>query len=181
MKHIKFFTMAFLATAFCLFSACRKTEGCTDPEALNYNADAEESDGTCVYSNVKSETITVFFEDWQSVTGEINADFWSFRKEVDLLSESVYNEGAVLCYKMHNDVVTALPYSINFGNNSTEHWSFQHTTDTLRVYFTTEGFQATNPGTRIFKIVTIDSKSIESKPGIDFEDYESVSQAFDLE
>ena len=33
--------------------SCRKVEGCTDPEAENYNADAEVSDGNCVYPREK--------------------------------------------------------------------------------------------------------------------------------
>ena len=32
-----------------IFSSCKKQQGCTDPIAVNYNADAEENDGSCTY------------------------------------------------------------------------------------------------------------------------------------
>ena len=38
----------FLAVSI-IFSACKKEEGCTDAIATNYNADAEDDDGSCTY------------------------------------------------------------------------------------------------------------------------------------
>jgi len=40
----------FLFLALIIFvSACRREDGCTDPFAVNYNPDAEISDGSCFY------------------------------------------------------------------------------------------------------------------------------------
>ena len=38
----------FLVVSF-IFTACKKEEGCTDAIATNYNADAEDDDGSCTY------------------------------------------------------------------------------------------------------------------------------------
>jgi hypothetical protein len=37
-----------IAVSF-IFTACKKEEGCTDAIATNYNADAEDDDGSCAY------------------------------------------------------------------------------------------------------------------------------------
>ena len=40
-----------LAVSF-IFTACKKEEGCIDPIATNYNGDAEEDDGSCIFGIV---------------------------------------------------------------------------------------------------------------------------------
>lgn len=53
MKRNLFFTML---AATLLLAACTKEQGCIDPVATNYNADAEEDDGSCIYE-IPEETV----------------------------------------------------------------------------------------------------------------------------
>ena len=48
---------SFIAIAF-LFSSCTKEEGCTDSLATNFNIDAENDDGSCIYGFAGGEWIT---------------------------------------------------------------------------------------------------------------------------
>jgi hypothetical protein len=47
MKQIFTFSLA-VVTALALFTGCKK-EGCNDPDATNYNADAGKDDGSCLF------------------------------------------------------------------------------------------------------------------------------------
>jgi hypothetical protein len=49
----------FLSLITLLFFSCKKEEGCTDFAATNYNADAEEDNGSCKYSLSLNFTHTV--------------------------------------------------------------------------------------------------------------------------
>ena len=45
-------TIYFLIVFSLIFVSCTKEEGCTDPVAANYNSDAENDDGSCVFDIV---------------------------------------------------------------------------------------------------------------------------------
>ena len=79
----------FLAVSF-IFTACKKEEGCTDATATNYNADAEDDDGSCTYSIVGVWTPTSVDKDSSMTTtiaGDI-IDVFDFGDGPEILSYS---------------------------------------------------------------------------------------------
>tara|TARA_B100001564_G_scaffold355048_1_gene366699 strand:- start:2454 stop:2963 length:510 start_codon:yes stop_codon:yes gene_type:complete len=45
-------TIYIFAVISLIFVSCKKEEGCTDPVAANYNSDAENDDGSCIFDLV---------------------------------------------------------------------------------------------------------------------------------
>ena len=54
---MKKITYIFIAISI-IFVSCKKEEGCTDPAATNYNSDAENDDGSCLFSGCTDSIAT---------------------------------------------------------------------------------------------------------------------------
>lgn len=58
-SHLNFVAILGLVGSIAILPACNKKEGCTDPTASNYDADAEKSDASCTYDDaVKTGELT---------------------------------------------------------------------------------------------------------------------------
>ncbi len=85
--NIKFYSLKgalvfALATTFALTSCNRDTEGCTDPAADNYDADADTDDGTCSYSIVAPDTYT-----FTDADGNSTVSYSGQHQRLNMLSE----------------------------------------------------------------------------------------------
>lgn len=98
-SYFNFVAILGLAASVAVLPACNKKEGCTDPTASNYDADADEDNGTCSYDDaVKS--------------GELTADeTWDASRIYFLQGRVVVPSGVTL---------TILPGAIIKGKQGTE-------------------------------------------------------------
>ena len=177
MKILFASTMVF---AGIVLSGCSK-KGCTDETAQNYNEEAKKDDGTCVYSDAKSQVITI--SNW---TGSGTGYFAT--ATVPIITSSISSTGAVLCYiedASTAGVYWALPYSEVFFDASslpmwTRHWGFAYDSDEILIQTQDDDGATVNPGTRNFKIVVIESSGLQTHPDVDLTNYKEVKEAFNL-
>ena len=103
---MKNFIYLFFAIAF-VFSSCTKEEGCTDSLATNFNIDAENDDGSCIYGIAGGEWIA------QSITstGSMTATMMGFPLLDSTINYTETNPDSLDPYKLvMNDDGTYMEY-----------------------------------------------------------------------
>lgn len=104
-----------------LFFSCKKDQGCIDPAASNYDEDADENDGSCVYSDVAVPETYTFTDDNGNSTV-------SYQGQIDRL-----NQLAELTTYMKTSSNTAINAQVmkdmfaNTGGNGNGYFSFSST------------------------------------------------------
>jgi len=174
-KNIKTLAvMSLVALSSALMNSCSKG-GCTDSKALNYNSKAKKDDGTCVFSDAKSQTITI--SDW---VGDGNGFYAT--ATVPIITQSISSNGAVLCYiedAANPGVYWAMPYS-EVQSSWTRHWAFANDSDEILIQTQDDDGLTLDPGSRNFKIVVIESSGLILNPNVDLSNYKEVEKAFNL-
>jgi hypothetical protein len=173
MKNSKIFVvMTLVGLTLTLMQSCSKS-GCTDSKALNFNSKAKKDDGTCVFSDAKSQVITI--SDW---TG--GGAGYTGSATVPIITQSILNSGAVLCYiETTPGVYWAVPYS-EVQSGWTRHWAFAYDNDEILIQTQDDDDATPNPGSRNFKIVVIESSGLILNPNVDLTNYKEVEKAFNL-
>ncbi|MBK6341279.1 MAG: T9SS C-terminal target domain-containing protein [Flavobacteriales bacterium] len=89
-------SLLMLGTVAVALPACKKKEGCTDPSALNYDADADK-DCCCEYATLRQFTVTDLGGGVNQVEGETDVDFTFSSDKKWLMKGFLYvNSGATL-------------------------------------------------------------------------------------
>ena len=124
MKKFIYFFFAFSI----IFSSCTKEEGCTDPLATNFNVDAENDDGSCVFGVAGGEWIT------QSITstGSLTATMMGFPLIDSTINYTETNPDSLEPYKLVMDNNgTYMEY--DNSNNVVEGGTWSATSDQLTI------------------------------------------------
>lgn len=174
MKKITFLaTSALMIAAVVSLSACKK-KGCTDSKALNYNSEAKKDDGSCVMNNAKSSLITVNSGEW---SGGVNG--YSVTKSTTLITPSIAETGAVLCYYKDGTEYYPLPIAIWYGSWTTNIF-YIYSSGSISFYTQDDDALTPPPGTVTFKVVTIEASGLIANPDVDLNNYKEVKEAFNL-
>ncbi len=96
MKNTTLFLVSILLGIALFTSSCSK-EGCTDPDALNYDPDAKTSSGDCIYPDNKQQFTLTRSGNTVTVEGISEADFRFYEDTTYVLKGFVYvRSGGIL-------------------------------------------------------------------------------------
>ena len=160
MKKLKLICLALVTV--CLMASCHKPAG---------NAN--------VYSSTVSVNATDWY--WDNTSWRVDIDY-------DAIDFNVTNYGAVLVYMNYQNTWRQIPLTLYYSvieNQQTIYCSYtfevSYYNGGLTIFQTDNDFYNQHePGDQIFKIVALSSVEYNSRPDVDYSNYEAVKTAFQL-
>lgn len=151
------------------FNACKKPKDGKDG--------AQGPQGPAGNANVNVQITTVTTSDWI-----VSAPSYYVSIYVATITQAIVDNGAVLVYISNGaGGWEALPVTIPVSSSYSSTYNPVHYLYGVTIWKTdTDYTQATNPGTRTFKILAIASSARLSHPNLDYTNYEAVKKAFNL-
>ncbi len=144
-----------------IFNAC-KVEGPPGPDGKDGNA------------NVKTMNITIESSKWSGGYSGYDA-----LVDCPIITQSVIDSGAVMCYLKVDDMSLALPVSV-WNESYTTHWFFASQLKQILFLTQDDDNYTLRPDKVTIKVVAIESSDLVQKANIDLKDYEAVKEAFHL-
>lgn len=170
MKITQFLTIGLLIIGAASFSGCKKKDE-------EIKKQIEEHEASKPHSSVKSLEITVSGSDWTESNGVYTAT-----KPCSVITQNIFNKGAVMCYLKDGSTYFPLPYTVSFGPTSwISHYLFTYSVNSIKLQIYDDDGLSGNPGTQIYKVVAIESTGLIENPNVDLSNYASVKEVFNLE
>ncbi len=151
-----------------LFDACVQ-KGCTDENAINYDPDANDNDGSCVYKKDFSNQVVKFSLEWD---GDVYEGF-----EFD----SSLTDRSVLLYMRHPDFPNewaAMPFT---NDGISYYYTEKPQNDRIYVYSEdiangSAALGLTNPVTKDYKAVIMTNSFLKDNPEVKDMTYQELQQ-----
>jgi hypothetical protein len=136
-KFSNVFTFLLISILFLSLSSCKK-DGCTNPEASNYNSEADENDGSCVFNfNDQTEKLVA------TINGNsFSASFFSVTQENGQYVVSGTDDGIGLSLSLADSVSNGslnsntASYVVTGGQEAANSGSYSYSVNSEEIYGT---------------------------------------------